>query len=504
MAKKKPSKNKIQPPVYEDDFDREEARLKREKKQEQRQKRLSRLPAPLRRLFKVEKTTENGVDTFSAAANKTTLKSSAANARGFRAFFRKKFSGYFRRLKEDLVIAVNTPEERLMIWRAPHHGTKNTFFKEYECPFTSLEDPVFRERFDHVLANYLSGNPAGKRTGVYILLPDSALAMDIISLPRMKRALMADAIKTEAKLLYLNHKDLMIRYSPLSADKQASAFNVTLLRLGVQTVFYDALNERKLYPQALLGTSTAILNGALALRSKLHNKNFVFLDMKENTSYLVFCSKNTVCGYKRLDLGYSILRDDRVLFEPELYDHSVAELAVLNAEEAARAKMLTVAGDDAGPDAGGEAVPESFLDKVNSAASGDSAGTTGTGAVPSGKTPKVFAKAAPKKHPKFMQREVPDTPEGIRYENFRIFEKWTLLFIRSCEQMTPTVKPDFVMLNIPSAYAGVLEAVNANGAENRIRFRYFNPDQDQNPVLTEHLELYGITVSDKYNKSLIF
>ena len=37
-----------------------------------------------------------------------------------------------------------------------------------------------------------------------------------------------------------------------------------------------------------------------------------------------------------------------------------------------------------------------------------------------------MAKKTPRKLPMFMQRPIPDTPEGIAQENFRVFAKWAL------------------------------------------------------------------------------
>ena len=110
----------------------------------------------------------------------------------------------------------------------------------------------------------------------------------------------------------------------------------------------------------------------------------------------------------------------------------------------------------------------------------------GTGKQP---IPKLFKKKA-RKLPKFMQREIPESAEGILYENFRIFEKWALTLIGGNEKLTEIAKPGFVCVNIPDDLAYVLNKVNEEEKENGISFTAL-PRGNADSAVTSNLELYG-------------
>ncbi|MBQ8449231.1 MAG: hypothetical protein IJX27_09930 [Clostridia bacterium] len=96
----------------------------------------------------------------------------------------------------------------------------------------------------------------------------------------------------------------------------------------------------------------------------------------------------------------------------------------------------------------------------------------------------------PRKLPKFMQREVPTTPEGVAYENFRVFVKWALTLIHGNEKLTELGKPEFVCVNIPGDLVGVLEKVNEEAEENGITFTAL-PTENADANVSANLELYG-------------
>ena len=102
----------------------------------------------------------------------------------------------------------------------------------------------------------------------------------------------------------------------------------------------------------------------------------------------------------------------------------------------------------------------------------------------------VFKKKTPRKLPKFMQREVPETEEGILYENFRVFVKWALTLIQGNPKITELGKPEFVCVNLPENLAGVLDKVNEEAEENGIEFTRL-PGDNLDPVITSNLEMYG-------------
>lgn len=113
---------------------------------------------------------------------------------------------------------------------------------------------------------------------------------------------------------------------------------------------------------------------------------------------------------------------------------------------------------------------------------------------------KVYRKM-PKRYPKFMMREVPETEQGIRYENFRIIMKWILLYARQAELTEYMIKPDFVVVNMPAELYPLLEQANAEQKESEgIEFRPFSASEKFVPEIKENLDLFGCLFAGHYNK----
>lgn len=113
---------------------------------------------------------------------------------------------------------------------------------------------------------------------------------------------------------------------------------------------------------------------------------------------------------------------------------------------------------------------------------------------------KVYRKM-PKRYPKFMMREVPETEQGIRYENFRIIMKWILLYARQAELTEYMIKPDFVVINMPAELYPLLEQANAEQKESEgIEFRPFSASEKFVPEIKENLDLFGCLFAGHYNK----
>ena len=113
---------------------------------------------------------------------------------------------------------------------------------------------------------------------------------------------------------------------------------------------------------------------------------------------------------------------------------------------------------------------------------------------------KVYRKM-PKHYPKFMMREIPETEQGIRYENFRIIMKWILLYARQAELTEYMIKPDFVVVNMPAELYPLLEQANAEQKESEgIEFRPFSASEKFVPEIKENLDLFGCLFAGHYNK----
>lgn len=173
-----------------------------------------------------------------------------------------------------------------------------------------------------------------------------------------------------------------------------------------------------------------------------------------------------------------------------LFDHSLAELAVINARERAKSKKLTVMEDEEDEE---DLLP---IDAEEGAAAMAESETLTVG------TQKVLKKT-PRKLPKFMLRDLPETEEGIAYENFRVFMKWALTLIDSNKKITDLGKLEYVCVNLPEDLAGVVAKANEESAENGILFTRLKTEGIA-PLVTTNLDLYGGLFPRQINPAVKF
>ena len=203
-----------------------------------------------------------------------------------------------------------------------------------------------------------------------------------------------------------------------------------------------------------------------------------------------FVVDGKVMGYYHLPFGLEFLKNPKLVQEDMLFDHSYGELTVLNAREKAKSKKLTVMGFEAEAEENVSAEGDG-LDEYRDLDVADNSVNTRA-------TVKTFVKKSPRNLPKFMQREKPETEEGIACENFRVFVKWALTLIGGNEKITEVGKPEFVCVNLPSDLDFVIDAANEEAEENGISFVQL-PYDPENEEVFANLELYGGLVPNQIN-----
>lgn len=88
------------------------------------------------------------------------------------------------------------------------------------------------------------------------------------------------------------------------------------------------------------------VNAVGKLRPKFKRSSYLMLDIKENCTRVIFAVKGHAVGASVLPFGFEILSDKKVVAEDMLFDHSFADLTVINANERAKAKSLTMMAED--------------------------------------------------------------------------------------------------------------------------------------------------------------
>ena len=396
-------------------------------------------------------------------------------------------------------------------------GDKTTLVHQVKNYAGAQFDADFFTRFKAAVREFAHQTPSDTVRKVTVVLPDNAVMIDTVRIPTIKGSnQMNKALDTALRGLFRNYDDLHVIAYVADQNKQYTSFSIAAVQKHIVASIYAACSENKLLVDTLTFASSSSIGTVTMLHPKLKTASYVFLDVKDVYSRFVFVANGRAVGYYTLPFGLEFLRNPKVIPEDMLFDHSYAELAVLNAKEKAKSKKLTVmnaedgAMYDAVATAGAEfeKTPEKSeaeatnaeesedtedvedVEDVEDAEEQDEAEVEAPVSIPMQINQKIFVKKSPRRLPKFMQREIPDTVEGIAYENFRVIVKWALTLIKGNERLVELGKPEFVCVNLPKDLAYLIDKVNLEESENGISFDRL-PTIGEKSIVTSNLELYG-------------
>ena len=345
-------------------------------------------------------------------------------------------------------------------------------------------DTEFYNAMSGALMDFFRKYPPSKASATSIVLPDSAFFSDTLSLPAMKSRNMTTSLTNTMNGMYKNRSALTIQTFQAVQNKQFSQICLTGIRNEMLNDIKAACTAAHLVAQNVTSAAEATAIAVVTLCGKLKNDIFLLLDVKETFTRAVYVFKGRAVGSILLPFGYEIINRPKPVAEDMLFDHPVAELAVLNAREKAKAKTLTVM--DEGSDAAAMAEGGEEGGEESALGSGDQQVTVNR----TDTTIKVLPKKMPRRLPKFMQRPIPETPEGMANENFRIFVKWALCFLGGNERLAALGDVPTVYVNLPKEFEPVVAAANAEKAENGVEFAI--PDLGkQDDMVARQLEMYG-------------
>ena len=386
---------------------------------------------------------------------------------------------------------------------------KNTFKVESTPYEANLFGADFFDEFSTIVQNFVEKAKDALNGGVALVLPDKAVAQDYVNLPVMKRSIMDNNFKVSYENLYKNHQDLKMNYVLSTLSKQYVQYVFSMVKKEILTAIEAILTANKLSLKYCTFASSATLNAIYFLKQKYKNNSFLALDVKQNYSRFVFNTKDRASGYYILPFGYETLAQDAMPQEDMLFDHYMAELTVVNAKEKAKAKALTMAIEEEFVAEDTETTENAEnIDQLEQLVEEEQQEEVKSGYLHlSSQNVKVLPKKVPRKLPKFMQREVPQTKEGLAYENFRLFVKWALTLLQRNPNLTAQGAPEFVLVNMPSQYEFLLDMVEQEQKQttdaNLIKFVSTDP-KDQNDLINANLELFGGFVPLKTNSVNFF
>ncbi len=377
------------------------------------------------------------------------------------------------------VISLDTDAQLVHFYTLSAGGKENHIIGNYRaCPF----DEEFYSKLDKLLKAYKQKNPTPAITKASVILPDHVFVIDTFSIPNLGRKALDHSLSLAIETIYNDKGEINYRTFSLALNKQVATFGIVGVRREVLRRINQIFSNNEISVQNITFAANSMVDGAFAVNQKLKNSTFMLLDIKEESSKFAFVNKGKTIGYFRLPFGHSMLYKSRVASEDLLFDHSTGELLVLNAKEKAKAKQLTMMGEEIITD------PD-VLDALSNESDQTSVFDTDVS---------FSSRKAARKLPKFMLRETPTDREDFIYENFRIFVKWTLELIAANKDITDVGAIENVYVNMPSEYAFLFNKVNAESKENKVKFLPLVTDK-QSEEKAKNLELFGGAYVKQFN-----
>ena len=370
-------------------------------------------------------------------------------------------------------------------------------------------DDAFFARFKDATMEFVAEAPSDSIQRVSLILPDNAVALDTINVPTMQyKASTKNALNLTLGEIYRNLGDLKVLTHLAAQNKQYTTFSTAATQKRLLTSLYSIFAENKMLVDTTTYAASSTVGAISTLNPRLKNATYLLLDIKSTYSRFVFVVNGRAVGFYSLPFGLEFLVRDKYVQEDMLFDHTMAELTVLNARERAKAKKLTVLAEEEPTPQGEETefiLPEDMVDpediiededideEVETEETENEVVIAEQFNMTSGQriaAPKIMAKKTPRRLPKFMQRPIPETSKEIACENFRVFTKWALSLLATNEKITQLGMPEFVCVNVPDAISFVLDSANEEREENGIEFRRIGDGKYDRKVLY-NLELYG-------------
>ncbi len=354
----------------------------------------------------------------------------------------------------------------------------------YSVKSEPLKCSAFDDKFFDALKNLLSIHQNDFGDKVALILPDSLFLTDTIKLPFIQKSALNTSLSLALDALYGKEDSLKFSSFLLAQNKQHATFNVSAIRKEILSKFTACFTECSIPLACSTFVSNSAINACVALNPKLKNANFILLDIKDKFARFSFAIGGKTVGFYSLPFGFDILKPDKVVNELSLFDHTPADLLVLNAQEKAKKKNLTILNNLASQDSSVSSDVDS-LDSLDADLSADTQDTAKSGA--------LFRRTS-RKLPKFMQRPTPLSENEFVVENFRIFKKWALELIRNNSEIFAFGSPDTIFVNIPENFSAVFPA---EIEQDKVNFLPLSRSDAQSEHVS--LELFGAFYAKKIN-----
>lgn len=371
-------------------------------------------------------------------------------------------------------------------------------------------DDAFYDAFKRALAEFFADIPSETVRKITLVLPDEIIATDAVNVPTMRmRHMTRNNLSLALGELYKNYADLSVQFYQAAQNRQYTTFTTAAVQTKILAALHSACAENRLLVETMTFASAAAAGALVAMNPKGKGTPYLLLDVKDTYSRFTFVNGGRAIGYYYLPFGAEFLSQPKYVQEDMLFDHTMAELTVLNAKEKAKAKKLSVltadtravdgrpvyaeAEDERGLVAAAPAPHDEYEMMEEHEELHHEPNLAPPMTMREGNptiTAKVMPKKTPRRLPKFMLRETPNTPDWIASENFRVFMKWALTLIEANDKLTRLGAPAYVCVNMPESLGFLVDYANSEREENGVEFRRLEGENLSADVLA-NLELFG-------------
>ena len=372
----------------------------------------------------------------------------------------------------------------------------------------------FYDKLGAILGQFREDHPNIPMQKVTVVLPDSAVLTDMINLPAINKKAIDSSLAASLSNIYGNSAEIKFNRMMVNQSKQMVTYAISGVRKDILFGLQKACADHQIVVGNITYASSAATNAAMTVNSKLKGGSFILLDIDEENTKIIFVVKGKTLGFYSLPFGYKSLYKTRVMAEDLIFDHSSAELLILNAKAKAKAKHMAM--DEEPDDTVVEEAPEmdedeeleypgrrkvedeeDEIDEELEKELAEVEAEVEPEELDGDLTGKKLKKVA-RKLPKFMLRPTPTNREGYMYENFRLFVKWTLDFIASNPAIASLGYPEAVYVNMPEEYNFLYDMVNLEEEENGVRFIPL-VGEEETEIVKKNLELYGGLFTKQFN-----
>ena len=436
-----------------------------------------------------------------------------------------------------MILHIDTRNTKIVMLNAIDTMKEGNTFYEYPLGYDELTGLDYSS-IEGALTNFVAQHGKISNNNTTVIIPDNFVSIDFITVPTISKFQIDNAFKTEYKNLYKNNGELIMRYNVYSSNKKNTTYVLSLIQKRVYENIFAICAKFGVNVRTLIPESMSVGESLLSTVAVARKKNCMFVDVDEFDTRFVFLSHERTVGYAFLPFGANILSDAKVFAEDTLYVNSVADLAVINAKEIAKATKLTVTMelDDVDEDEPNDEVkemdatsesdtltvtqpPVNMRELIDEQKLEDEAKKLSLNSIEedddkpmtlpdnskayeefrsSTANAKVYVKKV-RKLPTYLQRPLPTEPRGFILENFRAIEKKILNYMRFCQFNENIGEVEAVILRLPSQYRFIIECLNAD-ENNKVHYLDYDSEKDNSLPENLSLALLGGNYFGKFSK----